>query len=155
MEQQFPEVQKDRLIEIMEMIEANPSCHTQTSWHCETSHCFGGWAQIKSGRHADDSTVVRDARVWLGLTRYEAGRLFAGHNTRKALRMMVDEMCADGYGTGFDSDGFDRYGFDSDGFDSDGFDRYGFDRDGFNRAGYDRDGFDLDGLDRINNIKPL
>lgn len=122
----FPEFRKDRADEILAMIESDPSCWDQEVWHCGTSHCFGGWAQIKSGRPADFYTVRRDARLWLGITAYEANRLFSTSNTLEDIRRIISEI--------------------SDGYDREGYDLYGYDRYGFNRCGYDRFGRDRDGL---------
>lgn len=33
----------------MEQIEENPDYWVQTSWHCGSSYCFGGWAAVLSG----------------------------------------------------------------------------------------------------------
>jgi hypothetical protein len=157
--------------EIIETIEANPSCWKQNSWHCGTSHCYGGWAQIKSGKPANDGTVRRDARMALGLTLTEANYAFNGSNSLETIKNLPkylkeyrDGFDRDGFDRGgFDRGGFNRYGLDPYGFDRDGFNRYGFNRDGlnrhgfnrhgFNRDGFNRDGFDSDGLDVNNNPK--
>src|SRR5215469_18928586 len=103
-------------------IKASQSCWKQDDWHCGTSHCFGGWAQILSGKPANNATVRRDARVFLELTAHQADYCFAGQ------RRLVDfeEMLAvpDGYNwAGRDRDGYDRDGYDRDGYDRDGLDK--------------------------------
>jgi hypothetical protein len=156
----LPEIKKENLLAVMAHIEANPACHKQDTWHCGTSHCFGGWAQIMGGNKANDATVRRDARIFLGITEHEANKLFAASNTRPELRAMVDMMSDAGYDrAGYDRDGYDRAGYDRDGYDRAGYDRDGYDRDGYDRDGYDRDGYDRagydrDGLDPLNNPAP-
>jgi hypothetical protein len=147
----FPEIKKENLLAVMAHIEANPECHKQNSWHCGTSHCFGGWAQIMSGKNANDLTVRRDARVFLGLTFIEANDLFCAYNSRADLREMVDNMVSAGY----NRDGYNRDGYNRDGYDRAGYDRAGYDRAGYDRAGLDRAGLDRDGLDPLNNPAPL
>lgn len=103
-----PEIKKENLLAVMALIEANPACHRQDTWHCGTSHCFGGWAQIMGGNEANDATVRRDARIFLGITEHEADKLFAPNNSRPELRAMVDSMVDDGYSRAvFDRDGLD------------------------------------------------
>jgi hypothetical protein len=120
---------------IIARIEADPSCWNQSAWHCSTSHCYGDWAQIESGKPANDKTVRGDAREWLDLNRYEAEYAFAGHRTLSELKALPER--------------FDRAGRDLDGYDRYGYNRYGYDLDGYDRAGYDRDG-----LDKNNKRKP-
>jgi hypothetical protein len=151
---------------IIARIEADPSCWKQSSWHCGTSHCYGGWAQIESGKPANDSTARGDAREWLDLNRYEAEYAFAGNRTLAELKALPERFNLAGYDrAGYNRDGYDRDGRDRAGYDRDGFDRYGLDRDGRDRAGYDLDGrdragydragYDRDGLDKNNKRKPV
>jgi hypothetical protein len=116
---------------VLNHIKAHPETWKQDTWHCGTSHCFAGHAQIMAGNAPDSSTAQRDARIFLGLTRYEAIRLFA-----------VSRSIAD-----FEA-------FLSAGYDRDGYDRDGYDRDGYDSAGYNRAGYDSDGLDRDNAPRP-
>jgi hypothetical protein len=157
----YPELQTARLEAIMVRIEANPSCHRQDTWHCDTAHCFGGWAQIDAGHEPNDDTVWRDARVYLGLTAYEADKLFTEGNSVADLRRIVDELIAlpaydrDDYNRrGRDRYGYNRYSYDRDGYDGYDYDRDGYDGYDYDRDGYDRDGYDRDGLDRMNCARP-
>ncbi len=152
---------------VLDKIETNPECWDQKSWHCGTSHCFGGWAQILSGKEADSGTVRRDARIFFGFNRREAEYYFDGNRTLEELKAaLLDFYDQDGFDQdGFDQNGFNREGLDiggynRDGYNVQGYDRRGYDRDGYNFdgynwQGYDRDGFDTDGLDRDNNLKPI
>jgi len=110
-ERKYPVIQADNLRAVLAHIEAHPETWKQSSWHCGTSHCFGGWAQIMAGRPASDASVRADARKWLGLTRYEADLLFDGYNSIETIREVVTELVSDGY----NRDGYDRAYFDSDG----------------------------------------
>ena len=51
----------ERHNQIIAKIEENPSCWNQAHWHCGTAHCYGGWAQILSGKKADIAIVCRNA----------------------------------------------------------------------------------------------
>jgi hypothetical protein len=122
---------------VLDQIEAHPETWNQSFWHCGTTHCFAGWAQILSGKPADDGTVRRDARIYLDLSLIEADYLFAPQRTLDDLR--------DGYNRdGYNRAGLDRDGYNRAGYNRDGYNRDGLDRDGLDRAGYDRDGLDID-----------
>jgi hypothetical protein len=129
---------------IIAKITANPECWNQESWHCGTSHCYGGHAQIMSGNPANDTTVRRDARIALDLSGPEADYAFAGSRTLEELKELPEWINRDGY---------DQYGFNWAGYDQYGFNRDGFNRAGYNRAGYNRAGYDRDGLDKNNKPK--
>jgi hypothetical protein len=147
---------KERMQIIVDRIEANPACWKQSSWHCGTSHCLAGHAQIDSGANPDNNTVRRDARMWLDLSLSEANYLFAGTRTIEDFKAAL----TDSYDrAGYDRDVYDRAGYDRDGYnragyDRDGYNRAGYDRDVYDRAGYDRDGYDRDDLDKNNKPKP-
>ena len=130
---------------VLAQIEKHPETWNQGTWHCGSSHCFTGLAQIYSGKPADEDSVRRDARIFLGLSFIEANYYFNAVRTLKELKTVLENFYnRDGFGR----DGFNRYGFDRNGFDRDGFNRYGFDRDGFDRDGFNRDGFDRNGFNR-------
>lgn len=61
---------------VINKIIADPDCWKQTSWHCGTRHCVGGWAQILGGRRANFDDVLEDAKMFLGLKYSEAYWLF-------------------------------------------------------------------------------
>jgi len=156
---------------VLNHIKAHPETWKQSKWHCGTSHCFAGHAQIMAGNAPNNKTVRRDARIFLGLTRYEADRMFAssrsiadfeaflsdGYNRAGHDRAGYDR---DGYNradydrAGYNRAGYDRAGYDRDGYNRDGYDRAGYNRAGYDRAGYNRDGYDRDGLDCDNAPRP-
>jgi hypothetical protein len=116
---------------VLNKIESCPAEWNQRSWHCGTTHCFAGWAQVLSGRPASDATVRRDARQFLGLTSQQSDYLFSAYRKLADFReFLVSE------------------------FDAAGYDRDGYDCAGYNRAGYNRDGYDRDGLDANNQPLP-
>lgn len=82
----------ERLKAVLAAIEANPQHWDQEQWHCGTSHCFAGFAQLLArdlpfdrqplicNHGGDDGTelgiisdsglflnTARDAEVWLGM----------------------------------------------------------------------------------------
>jgi hypothetical protein len=136
---------------VIDQIKANPSCWKQSSWHCGTSHCFGGWAQILSGKPADENTVRRDARVFLEISRTDADYYFSGDRIIEDFEWPLTDEAKDNDGydrAGYNRDGYDRAGYDRAGYDRAGYDRAGYDCAGYDRAGYDCDGYDCDGYSR-------
>jgi len=136
---------------VLDKITSCPDEWDQWVWHCGTTHCFAGWAQILSGKPADRDTVRRDARVFLDLSSIEANYLFEAARTLRDFNN-YDRIVYDG--DGYDRTGYDRIGYDRDGRDRTGRDRTGRDINGYDRYGYDRIGYDCDGLDRNNKPKP-
>jgi hypothetical protein len=104
----LPTFNIERHNQIIEQIESNPKTWNQEYWHCGTAHCYGGWAQVFSGREPNEHTVMRDAREWLGLTRYQADSAFNANNTLTFLKELPKLFSYDK--DGFDRDGFNRYG---------------------------------------------
>ena len=119
---------------VLDKIKKNPKTWNQLHWHCKTTHCFFGHAQIEAGKAPNDDTVRRDAREYLELTAAEATWLASPKRTLADFESFLAE------------------GWYRDGYNRDGYDRAGYNRYGYNRYGYDRDGYDIDGLDR--NFKP-
>ncbi len=134
---------------VLEHIKAHPEDWDQSVWHCGTTRCFAGHAQIMSGKPADHTTARRDARAWLDLSSAEANYFFA-----KWLALIDFERAVDFGEDGYCSDGYDRSGYDRDGYNRAGYSRDGYDRAGYSRSGYDRHGYDSEGLDRNNNPRP-
>ena len=130
---------------VLAQIENHPETWDQKDWHCQTAHCFAGWAQILSGKRENNITVRRDARIFLGLSLREANYYFSSSRTLEELKTVLENFYNQ---DGFDRGGFDRHGFDQNGFDGNGFDGNGFGRDGFGRKGFNRDGFDRKGFNR-------
>lgn len=117
----------ENLVAVMNRILSNPMAWDQTQWHCGTGHCFGGHAQIMSGKEPDDATCKIDAREWLELTIQEADWLFSSYRTLPELHRFV-LMSAQGRDR--DELGFNRFARDTKGrsssdFDLNGYDKYG------------------------------
>ena len=126
---------------VLDQIEQHPDTWDQSQWHCGSTHCFAGWAQLLSGMPANDETTRRDARIYLDISIHEADYFFSPHRTISELR--------DGYTrAGYDRDGYDRAGYTRDGLDRAGYNRAGYDRAGYDWAGYNRDGLDRAGYNR-------
>ena len=120
----FPEIQVENLKAVLHQIETHPETWKQSSWHCGTSHCFAGWAQIMAGKPALDSTVRVDARKWLGLTAYEMNDISDSWNDIDRIRALVADYISPDYNrAGYNCDGYDRDGWDRDGWDFDGLNR--------------------------------
>lgn len=126
---------------VLDQIEKHPETWIQEKWHCGSSHCFAGWAQILSGNNANDDTVRRDARIFLGLSYIEAQYYFDSRRRLEELKTVLEDF--------YDQAGCKRYGYNRAGYDKAGYDHAGYDRAGYNRAGYDRDDLDIN-----NNLKP-
>ena len=140
----FPQLQIANLKAVLQQIEDHPETWNQGGWHCNTSHCVGGWAQVMSGKEEDSDYVVIHARKWLSLSETEAKYLFNAYRTLDQIRTFVKqaEDCVNG-------NEFPYYGYDRNGRDKNGLNRQGIDIDG-----YDIHGYDSDGLDRNNQERP-
>lgn len=91
-------------------IKANPQHWNQVVWHCGTSHCFAGFAElIHQGLPIDtDEDELRDipgffsphsewntsahATELLGISDDDAETLFASYNTLRTLEEMVARL---------------------------------------------------------------
>lgn len=109
-----------RLMAVLRKIHNNPCHWEQTSWHCGTSHCFAGIAELSAAR-APLATAVRDyfghdssrlpgrwfagssdgytlidasdrARYYLGLTHRQADALFSASNALDSLDRYVGDI---------------------------------------------------------------
>lgn len=151
----------ERLRAVLTQIEEHPETWDQSQWHCGSSHCFMGWAQVMSGKRENVATMRRDVRPWLGLTRDQFSALSDASLGLDELRLHVEAIIrADYDAQGYDKEGYNPQGYNRDGYDRDGYDRMGYDRDGYDDEdrdpeGYDRDGYDMDGLDRDNRPRPI
>jgi hypothetical protein len=95
-------------------IESHPDHWDQSSWHCGTSHCFAGFAEmLRLGRSPvekcseageariqakpGDSVLIDfvATRLWLGLDRFEFDEICAGENTLEDIRHCVTLFCKD------------------------------------------------------------
>jgi hypothetical protein len=99
----------ERHNQIIEQIEKHPETWNQKLWHCGTTHCYAGWAQIFSGKEPDSITVIHDAIEWLGLTTREAIIAFNSDNTLDFLKKLPKFFTYDQ--DGYDRDGRDRIGW--------------------------------------------
>jgi hypothetical protein len=155
------------LAENVNYIITHPECWNQRLWHCGTSHCIAGLAQIRTGSPVVDGPG--NAATLYDLTPAQADWLFDTCRTLTELWQFAtahlggydrDDRDRAGYSragrdragynrAGRDRDGYDRDGYDRDGYNRDGRDRDGRDRAGYDRAGYYRDGYDRAGYDRV------
>ena len=90
---------KELLQLTLDTIKANPQHWDQTSWHCGTTHCFAGFAELLSknlsldtyidGYEINSWEVIDYALAKLGLTDDQAVQLFNPTNTLEDLERMV------------------------------------------------------------------
>ena len=137
---------KARFLSILNKIEADPTQWDRTQWRRGLAHCLAGHAQIDAGFALCESSMRRDARVWLDLSSFEADYLFSNDRTFDDLQK------AWMYGDEYPPEKFSSDGFDCEGFDRQGFDRAGYGRDGYNPQRFNRAGVDYEGLDRNNKL---
>jgi hypothetical protein len=102
----YPPINYAALQRIFDRIDANPDFWHQEKWHCDTSHCLGGLAQLDAGLDEHASLARQQARVHLGFTRAEADYYFAPERTLEELKAALEPLHA----AGFDRDGFDDDG---------------------------------------------
>jgi hypothetical protein len=102
------ELRNKRLLKTLEMVKANPDHWDQKHWHCGTSHCFAGFAnllqfELPAETHEDeledinprlDEWSVGSATQWLGLTDYEARLLFSSTNRLEDLERIISQIIA-------------------------------------------------------------
>jgi hypothetical protein len=88
-----------RLNLVLKTIQKNPQCYDQRSWHCGTTHCFMGWAQVLAGKEANSDTVNADATKWLRLTNDEFQVLADGGNSLKRIKRLVKLFSSNEYYT--------------------------------------------------------
>lgn len=134
---------------VVNHIISHPETWDQSQWHCGTTHCVAGHAQIMGGRPPFIISCYKDAKAVLGITSFEADWLFDAPRTLLEIHAFADiKLRGERYfdESGYDPDGFDRFGMDKDGFDRRGFNIAGYDRHGFNAHGVDRDGYDREGF---------
>ena len=93
----------ERHNQIIAMIEANPKSWNQLYWHCGTSHCYGGWAQVLSGATINKNTAFEDARRWLELSIFEAKEAFNIHNSLDDLKDLPNNFT-------YNEHGYNKYG---------------------------------------------
>lgn len=101
-----------RYVAVLEAIERNPKHWDQTDWHCGTSHCFAGVAELQqfnlsiktsarkfySRRAREDPTqyTTEVAQHWLGLEDEQAAWLFSSHRTLDDFRRVRQVWCRGG-----------------------------------------------------------
>ncbi len=110
---------------IIKEIRSNPEGWDNGKWHCKTTHCYAGFAQILSGTKPDRYSAANEARIALGLNESESRYMFAANRTLAELER---------------GPVYDVEGFLPDGFDVHGFSRNGYDRDGYDEGGRDCQG---------------
>jgi hypothetical protein len=139
---------RENFQKVLDQIQSHPETWKQSSWHCGTTHCFAGWAQILAGKSPDEDTVRRDARMFLELSLADADYLFAPHRPLSDFREYLATNRAGYNSAGYDSDGYDSDGYNSDGYNRAGYDSDGYNSDGYNSAGYNRAWYNSDGYNR-------
>ena len=95
---------KENVQKVLDLIEANPSCWNQEKWHCGTTHCFAGHAQILSGKQENVKTVRTDARIYLDLSLADADWAFYFLRTLEELKTLINHA------------GYNRYGYNHAGY---------------------------------------
>lgn len=91
---------------VLAFIEANPEHWDQRHWHCGTSHCFAGVAELVKHnlQMSDHEHTIRVASRWrlptfliarrfLGITEAEACWLFSAARTLDDFRMVRWVYC--------------------------------------------------------------
>lgn len=146
----------------------NPDHWDQSDWHCNTSHCIGGFGDMRrNGLSPQDAwpqtvTVFAIDYPYWGLE----AEIFSGSNSLTTILECLEfirvhgfEYNREGYNIdGYDKDGYDEDGYDcferdKNGFDSNGYDFHGYDYEGYDHEGYDHEGYDKDGYDRSGHDK--
>jgi hypothetical protein len=97
---------------VVNHIISNPGCHDQSTWHCGTRHCVGGWAQILGGMKENADTCEIEAAKLLELPAHDANWLFASYRTIYDIYLYAKSRLA---GEDYFKDGFNRDGFNRDG----------------------------------------
>jgi len=130
---------KRLLAAVVNQIITYPETHNQDEYHCGTSHCVAGWAQVLGhGPMLKYPTNIWDDAVGLlGLSQDDAHYLFSSQRRISEIRIRASELIT---GDVYDRD---EHGRDRHGYDLDEYDQYGRDRDGLDRNGRDRDGNSL------------
>ena len=83
------------MTQTMEWIKNNPEHWDQSRWHCGTSHCFAGVAEMlaqnidPTTKYASESTKVIAEKA-LGLNDQQSDYLFDSHNDINKLSSTVD-----------------------------------------------------------------
>lgn len=70
---------------VIDQITQHPETWDQEVWHCGSTHCVAGWAQVMSGNAEDELTASEDARTYLELARHEAQYVFSPERTLEEL----------------------------------------------------------------------
>lgn len=106
---------KERLYQVLDAIKANPNHWNQEDWHCGTSHCFAGFAQlikhaipissdVKDADYTGSGEVeylvgdkeltdpLYEAEKWLELNHYQSKELFSVGNTLEDLENLIIEF---------------------------------------------------------------
>ena len=98
-------VNVELLQKTLNAIKANPQHWNQKTWHCGTSHCFAGFAELIANNipietSAEDLIAIRYTKLLpygtgsyaeklLGISDEDGDVLFHGYNTLEQLERMV------------------------------------------------------------------
>lgn len=105
-------VNVELLQKTLDAIKANPKHWNQKFWHCGTSHCFAGFAELianglpvktsfdeikklKTTRKLGMLTFIEAERL-LGISDEDSDVLFCGYNTLEQLERMVAHLLEHG-----------------------------------------------------------
>lgn len=105
-------VNVELLQKTLDTIKANPQHWSQGTWHCGTSHCFAGFAELIANdisieTSADKLQDIKSARLLpystgayaeslLGISDDDGDILFYGYNTLEQLERMVAHLIRHG-----------------------------------------------------------
>lgn len=111
---------KKNFRKVLDHIKKHPETWNQESWHCGSSHCLFGWAQIMSGCDEVDFNARTDGRAFFEISQKDAVWLSRSGRTIEDFEYFLEN---ESQILEYDYEGYDQYGYDRDGYDSDGFNR--------------------------------
>ena len=130
----------------------NPNHWNQRYWHCNTSHCIAGFADMRRNALLPQGAWPHNQRISAFAIDYPYwgidAEIFSSGNTLKTILGCLEHIRVHGFEynrKGYGEDSYDREGYDKDGYDREGYDSQGYGEDGYNKDGYNKDGYDEDG----------
>lgn len=79
----------------MNQILKHPKTWRQSAWHCGSSHCFAGWAQILGGLPAMEAGIESAFEELVGLTEEESYQFWNISNSLRRLYALSEAFIAD------------------------------------------------------------
>ena len=92
---------------VLNQIKSHPETWDQKNWHCESAHCFFGWAQILSGKAVNTDNVLRDARSFLETTKLEEKYIVNAYRTIEGFEKFLNFYKANP--SGYDEEGYNFF----------------------------------------------